>query len=64
MKELSGMSIRKDMKNEDIYKLPKMILEEILVINGELNKGYDLKELCLDLVSNSDYENAEMDLLI
>lgn len=33
-------------------------------IDDELNRGYDLKELFLDIVNNSSYENAEKDLLI
>ncbi len=40
-----------------MYKLPKTILEEMLSINDELKRGYDLKELFLDLVANSDYKN-------
>ena len=45
-------------------KLPKIILEEMLSIDDELNRGYDLKELFLDIISNSDYEHAEADLLV
>lgn len=51
-------------KGRTVYKLPKTILDEMLDINEELKRGYDLKELFLDLVENSDYENAERDLLI
>lgn len=47
-----------------VYKLPKNILNEILAIDDELNRGYDLKELFLDIVNNSTYETAEKDLLI
>ena len=47
-----------------VYKLPKNILEEILSINDELDRGYDLKELFLDIVNNSSYETAERDLLV
>ena len=47
-----------------VYKLPKNILNEILSISDELNRGYDLKELFLDIVDNSNYENAEVDLNI
>lgn len=46
------------------YKLPKTILNDMLSINDELSRGYDLKELFLDIVANSDYKNAEKDLLI
>ena len=47
-----------------VYKLPKNILNEILSISDELNREYDLKELFLDIVDNSNYENAEVDLNI
>lgn len=49
-------------KGRYVYKLPKNILNEILSINDELSRGYDLKELFLDIVDNSDYENAKVDL--
>ena len=51
-------------KGRYVYKLPKTILEDMLSISDELNRGYDLKELFLDLVDNSDYKNAERDLLV
>ena len=51
-------------KGRYVYKLPKTILEEMLSISDELNRGYELKELFLDLVANSDYKNAETDLLV
>lgn len=51
-------------KGRYVYKLPKIILNEILAIDDELNRGYDLKELFLDIVNNSTYETAEKDLLI
>ena len=35
----------------------------MLSISDELNRGYELKELFLDIVANSDYKNAERDLL-
>ena len=41
-----------------------MILEEMLDISDELSRGYDLKELFLDLVTNSNYESAKRDLLV
>ena len=50
-------------KGKYVYKLPKTILEEMLSISDELNRGYELKELFLDIVANSDYKNAERDLL-
>lgn len=51
-------------KGRYVYKLPKNILNEILSLDDELNRGYDLKELFLDIVNNSSYETAESDLLI
>lgn len=51
-------------KGRYVYKLPKNILNEILAIDDELNRGYDLKELFLDIVNNSTYDNAEKDLSI
>ena len=35
-----------------VYKLPKTILNEMLSISDELDRGYDLKELFLDIVNN------------
>lgn len=43
--------------------MPKMILKEMLEISVELDRGYDLKELFLDIVNNSTYENAQTDIL-
>lgn len=51
-------------KGKYVYKLPKTILEEMLSISDELNRGYELKELFLDIVVNSDYKNAERDLRV
>lgn len=51
-------------KGKYVYKLPKTILEEMLSISDELNRGYELKELFLDIVANSDYKNAERDLRV
>lgn len=39
------------------------LLHKILNISEELKRGYELKELFLDIVHHSDYENAEKDLL-
>lgn len=47
-----------------IYKMPKMILQEMLNISEELEMGYDLKELFLDIVNNSSYETARTDILV
>ena len=47
-----------------VYKLPKDILKEILNINDELDRGYELKELFLDIVNNSNYDNVKKDLLV
>ena len=65
-KEISNEDIVKGYQYEKgkyVYKLPKTILEEMLSISDELNRGYELKELFLDIVANSDYKNAERDLL-
>lgn len=51
-------------KGRTIYKMPKMILKEMLEISDELDRGYDLKELFLDIVNNSTYENAQTDILV
>jgi len=51
-------------KGRYVYRLPKNILNEILAIDDELNRAYDLKELFLDIINNSTYENAGKDLLI
>ena len=44
--------------------MTKNILNEMLEIDDELNRGYDLKELFLDVVNNSTYETAKNDLLV
>lgn len=51
-------------KGRTIYKMPKMILKEMLEISDELDRGYDLKELFLDIVNNSTYENVQTDILV
>lgn len=39
------------------------IREELLNISEELRKGYQLKELFLDIISHSNYDNAEKELM-
>ena len=51
-------------KGRFVYKMKKNILNEMLEIDDELNRGYDLKELFLDVVNNSTYETAKNDLLV
>ena len=51
-------------KGKYVNKLPIDILNELLSISDELYRGYDLKELFLDIVNKSDYEHAETDLLV
>ncbi len=51
-------------KGKIVYKMPKMILKEILEISEELDRGYDLKELFLDIINNSNYETAKTDILV
>lgn len=46
----------------NIEKLNIDILNLMLEIDNDLDKGYELKELFLDIVSGSTYENAEDDL--
>lgn len=56
--------VKRNEKGRTIYKMPKMILKEMLEISDELDRGYDLKELFLDIVNNSTYENAQTDILV
>lgn len=51
-------------KGKIVYKMPKMILKEMLEISDELDRGYDLKELFLDIVNNSTYETVRTDILV
>ena len=47
-------------KNGHMVKmLPVDILRDILEISEELKKGYNLKELFLDIINNATYEDAE-----
>ena len=39
------------------------LLDEILSISNELKRGYELKELFLDIMHHSNYETAEADIL-
>ncbi len=50
-------------KGRLVYKLPKDILSDMLSLNDELDRGYDLKELFLDIINKSTYETAKADLL-
>ena len=43
--------------------LPSEILNELKGISEELKKGYELKELFLDIINHTDLENAERKLL-
>lgn len=50
-------------KNNHVVKILKYHLrEELLNISAELNQGYILKELFLDLLNYSDYEHAEEEI--
>ena len=40
--------------------LPSEVLDEILSISDELRRGYQLKELFLDIIHHSNYEEAEI----
>ena len=51
-------------KNGHMVKmLPGDILREIKLISDELKRGYDLKELFLDIVNHAIYEEAEREIL-
>ena len=43
--------------------LPSDILRELRSISGDLNRGYQLKELFLDIINHEEYETAESALL-
>ena len=43
--------------------LPGDILNKIFEISDEIKRGYELKELFLDIVNHSLYENVTADLL-
>lgn len=45
-----------------IYRYPSEILDEIYKINKDIKIGYDLKELFLQIINNSTYESARVDL--
>ena len=47
--------IKRKEKVKDVYKMTKTILNEMLEISDELDRGYDLKELLLDIIDNSTY---------
>ena len=50
-------------KNGHIVKmLPVDIIKEILEISDELKRGYNLKELFLDIINHAVYEEAEVQL--
>ncbi len=44
--------------------LPGEILYELLHIDDDLHRGYQLKELFLDIVNHSDYDHAKEDLSV
>ena len=46
-----------------IYRTPYMIREEILEISDELKRGYQLKELFLDIINHTEYKEVEKQLL-
>jgi len=46
-----------------IKRLPIDILNEILSVSDELYRGYQLKELFLDIIRHSTYENAKEQIL-
>lgn len=51
-------------KNGHMTEILKIdLLQQILNVSEELKRGYELKELFLDIIHHSDYEHAENDLL-
>ena len=46
-----------------VKKLPIDIINEIFDISDELYRGYQLKELFLDIIKHIDYDNAKEQLL-
>ena len=63
-KEIQWFVYTKRYKNKHIIEmLPGDILNEIFEISDELKRGYELKELFLDIVNHSLYENVTADLL-
>ena len=55
---------QKRYRNGIIVKvLPGIIIKNLLNIDDELHRGYQLKELFLDIVNHADYEDVERQLL-
>lgn len=48
----------------DIKVLPGVVLRELLEISEELRRGYELKELFLDIVHHARYEEASNSLMV
>lgn len=63
-KDISWFIYTKRYKNKHMVEmLPGDILNEIFEINEEIKRGYDLKELFLDIVNHSTYEDSKRELL-
>lgn len=63
-KDISWFVYTKRYKNKHMVEmLPGDILNEIFKINEEIKRGYDLKELLLDIVNHSTYEDSKRELL-
>ena len=63
-KDISWFVYTKRYKNKHMVEmLPGDILNEIFKINEEIKRGYDLKELFLDIVNHSTYEDSKRELL-
>lgn len=63
-KDISWFVYTKRYKNKHMVEmLPGDILNEIFEINEEIKRGYDLKELFLDIVNHSTYEDSKSELL-
>lgn len=55
--------INRYVNGRKIKRLPIDILNEILAVSDELDRGYQLKELFLDIIKHGTYENAKKQLL-
>lgn len=61
--DIDWWTYTKRYKNKHMVDILKYDLrEQLLSINEELNQGYVLKELFLDLINYSDYEHAEEEI--
>lgn len=55
--------VKRYINKKEVRKLPIDILNEMLMISDELDRGYQLKELFLDIIKHGTYEDAKEQLL-